>query len=64
MFRSKEEINSHLGVNGRRQMRKLLKKIIPSVPAGKIDNSGNLRTNHEGLKTLYLKTYGHRLRRR
>ena len=57
-----------LGGNGRRQMWKLLKKYspksTPSVPVGKKDSSGNLITNHEGLKKLYLKTYVHRLRNR
>ena len=34
------------------------------VPAGKKDTSGNVITNHSGLKELYLKTYIHRLRNR
>ena len=31
---------------------------------GKKDKAGNIVTNHEGLKDLYLKTYLHRLRNR
>ena len=31
---------------------------------GKKDKFGNIVTNHEGLKNLYLKTYLHRLRNR
>ena len=57
-----------LGGNGRKQMWKLLKKkfpkILPVVPVGKKDRHGNLITNHEGLKNLYLKTYVNRLRNR
>ena len=53
---------------GRKQMWKLLKrkfpKNIPVVPVGKKDGTGNIITNHEGLKNLYLKTYIHRLRNR
>ena len=35
-----------------------------SVPVGKKDGKGNIITNHEGLKQLYLKTYIQRLRNR
>ena len=57
-----------LGGDGRKQMWSLLKnkcpKSEPSVPVGKKDKSGNLITNHKGLKQLYLQTYIHRLRNR
>ena len=47
-------------------MWKILKKkypeTSPDVPVGKKDKSGNLITNHKGLKQLYLETYMHRLR--
>ena len=39
-------------------------KILPAIPVGKKDRAGNLITNHEGLKKLYLNTYIHRLRNR
>ena len=32
------------------------------MPVGKKDRAGNMITNHEGLKNLYLKTYKHWLR--
>ena len=35
-----------------------------SFPVGKKDIKGNLITNHEGLKKLYLRTYINRLRNR
>ena len=57
-----------LGPNGRQKMWKLLKKKYPKntpiIPVGKKDRYGNLITNHEGLKNLYLDTYIHRLRNR
>ena len=57
-----------LGGDGRKQMWKILKRKYPknlrSVPVGKKDGKGNIITNHEGLKQLYLKTYIHRLRNR
>ena len=57
-----------LGGKGRKQMWNLLKNKCPkrssSVPVGKKDKRGNLITNHEGLKQLYLQTYTHRLRNR
>ena len=53
---------------GRKMLWKLLKrkypKCSPAVPVGEKDKAGNLVTNHEGLKQLYLKTYTHRLRNR
>ena len=58
------------GENGdrRRKMWKLLKKHYPkvstAVPVGKKDGKGNIITNHEGLKHLYLQTYINRLRNR
>ena len=56
----------NLGGAGRKQMWKILKKkypkTSPDVPVGKKDKSGNLITNHKGLKQLYLETYMHRLR--
>ena len=46
----------------------LKKKLIPSktaaVPIGKTDSKGNLVTDQDGLKRLYLQTYVHRLRNR
>ena len=49
-------------------MWKVLKKNYPkisaSVPVGKKDRKGNIITNHEGLKQLYLQTYINRLRNR
>ena len=46
----------------------ILKKKYPkceiAVPIGKKDKSGNIVSNHEGLKDLYLNTYMHRLRNR
>ena len=53
---------------GRNKIWKLLKKKYPKqsnvIPVGKRDKSGNLITNHMGLKHLYLETYTHRLRNR
>ena len=58
----------HLKGSGRKKMWEILKrkypKILPAVPVGKKDKAGNMITNHEGLKDLYLKTYKHRLRNR
>ena len=49
-------------------MWKLLKKKFPkmltAIPVGKKDRKGNIITNHEGLKHLYLQTYVNRLRNR
>ena len=57
-----------LSGSGRKKMWNLMKKkypkITPAVPVGKKDRSGNLITNHMGLKHLYLETYIHRLRNR
>ena len=58
-----------LGPNGRNKMWKILKEKFPTrasqdVPIGKKDKSGNVITNHEGLKHLYLQTFTHRLRNR
>ena len=53
---------------GRKKMWKKLKemypKVQPAVPVGKQDKSGNIVTNHESLKQLYLNTYINRLRNR
>ena len=61
------EENSLSG-NGRKKMWKLLQKnypkILSAVPVGKKDKKGNIVTNHEGLKHLYLQTYINRLRNR
>ena len=58
----------NLNGSGRRALWEVLKrkypKCSPSVPVGKKDKAGNIVTNHEGLKDLYLKTYLHRLRNR
>ena len=60
--------NDSLNGSGRQKLWSLLKrkypKITPAVPVGKKDSSGNLITNHCGLKNLYLRTYIHRLRNR
>jgi hypothetical protein len=52
----------------RNKLWNLLKRKYPKcatpVPVAKKDKSGNLITNHNGLKDLYLKTYTHRLRNR
>ena len=60
--------DQNLNGSGRKQLWKFLKKKYPksspSVPVGKKDKSGNIITNHEGLKQLYLETYVHRLRNR
>ena len=58
-----------LGPNGRNKMWKILKEKYPTraskdVPIGKKDKRGNVITNHEALKQLYLRTYIHRLRSR
>ena len=57
-----------LNGTGRKNLWKYLKrkypKSTPAVPVGKKDKSGNVITNHEGLKQLYLNTYVHRLRNR
>ena len=57
-----------LNGTGRKKMWELLKKnypkIFPAIPVGKKDRGGNIITNHEGLKHLYLETYLHRLRNR
>ena len=61
---------SEHSVNGdkRKQIWKLLKKnypkILTAVPVGKKDGKGNIITNHDGLKKLYLQTYVIRLRNR
>ena len=60
--------SKNLNGSGRKHMWKILKrkfpKCSPAIPVGKKDKSGNLITNHNGLKDLYLKTYVHRLRNR
>ena len=58
----------NLSGSGRKKLWEILKrkypKCAPGVPVGKKDKFGNLITNHEGLKKLYLETYIHRLRNR
>ena len=53
---------------GRKNIWKMLKEMYPkiscAVPVGKQDKSGNIITNHESLKHLYLGTYINRLRNR
>ena len=53
---------------GRTKMWKILNKNYPknsiTVPVGKKDHSGNIITNHDKLKHLYLETYMNRLRNR
>ena len=58
----------NLSGDRRKKMWKVLKKNYPkisaSIPVGKKDRKGNIITNHEGLKQLYLQTYINRLRNR
>ena len=60
----------HKNLNGsaRIELWKILNKKIPknspTVPVGKKDVFGNIVTNYEGLKNLYLNTYINRLRSR
>ena len=60
--------NKQLTGSGRKKLWELLKKkypkCSPSIPVGKKDRFGNLISNHEGLKKLYLQTYVDRLRNR
>ena len=60
--------NHTLNGSERKHLWQLLKrkypKCLPAIPVGKKDKSGNIITNHEGLKKLYLETYVHRLRNR
>ena len=50
------------------KMWKIRQKVCPRYetdsPVAKIDSSGNLISNHDELKTLYVNTYQHRLRHR
>ena len=61
-------VEDTIGGDKRKKMWKVLKKhypkISPSIPVGKKDQRGNIITNHEGLKQLYLQTYVNRLRNR
>ena len=54
--------------SGRQKLWKVLKrknlKTNSNIPAGKKDRKGNTIVNHQGLKSLYLKTYQNRLRNR
>ena len=58
----------NLNGSARNELWKILKQKIPKnppqVPIGKKDLFGNIIINYEGLKSLYLKTYLHRLRNR
>ena len=58
----------NLNGSARNELWKILKQKIPKnppqVPIGKKDVFGNIIINYEGLKSLYLKTYLHRLRNR
>ena len=60
--------NDTLNGAGRKKLWSLMKKkypkVTPAFPVGKKDKSGNMMTNHMGLKHLYLDTYLHRLRNR
>ena len=62
------EKESSLKGEARTKMWKTLNKNYPkqsnAVPVGKKDSSGNIITNHSGLKELYLDTYLNRLRNR
>ena len=62
-----DEDNS-IGGERRKKMWKVLKRNFPkitnAVPVGKKDGKGNIITNHESLKNLYLQTYLNRLRNR
>ena len=54
--------------SGRKKVWEVLKKKFPKnsivTPVGKKDSKGNIITNHEQLKHLYLKTYRQRMRNR
>ena len=58
----------NLNGSARTHLWKMLKNKIPknapTVPVGKKDSFGNMITNYEGLKNLYLNTYIQRLRNR
>ena len=60
--------HTNLNGSGRTELWKILKRKVPKnapiVPVGKKDKAGNLITNFEGLKSLYLKTYIDRMRER
>ena len=64
----KEFGGDNLNGSGRKKVWEALKKKFPKnanvMPVGKKDNKGNIITNHEQLKQLYLKTYVQRLRNR
>ena len=45
-------------------MKKVFPKNAPPLPVGKMDSRGQVITNPEELKELYLETYTHRLRHR
>ena len=57
-----------LNGSGRNKLCKFLQKKYPknspTIPVGKKDKSGNIITNHLGLKKLYLETYKQRVRNR
>ena len=54
--------------SARKKVWKVLRKKFPKnssiTPVGKKDNKGNIITNHDQLKNLYLKTYKQRMRNR
>ena len=60
--------DQNLNGSGRKMLWKILKRKYPKqispIPVGKKDKAGNMISNHEGLKKLYLDTYIHRLRNR
>ena len=60
--------DKNLSGSGRKKLWEFLKrkypKCLPANAVGKKDRSGNLITNYEGLKRLYLETYVCRLRNR
>ena len=45
-------------------LKKKFPKICKQIPIAKRDNRGNLITQHQGLRKLYLKTYKQRMRSR
>ena len=65
-----EEIsdNGNINSSGRKKMWSMLKNRFPKmsqpIPIAKKDKKGNLVTNHQDLKKLYLKTYKQRMRNR
>ena len=64
-FQDLSGLNDKLNSNGMwRQMKKLFPKNVQPLPVGKKNKRGQIITNPEQLKDLYLETYVHRLRHR